>query len=297
MTTSEQQRKAQALRELHSAGKLLVLPNVWDPVGARVLVATGYRAVATASAAISASLGFQDGERIYRSTMLAVVSRIAHAVDVPVTADMESGYGATIGELEETTRALIESGAVGLNIEDSLPEGGALRPIREQAERIGTVRAAAAARGIPLVINARIDTLLEGEASERERQIEETIERAAAYAEAGADCVYPIGPGDEATLNVLRARIASPINVLATPAAAPLETMAAIGINRVSFGPFIFRSCLRKFSDIASALARLEGYECFSRETLTRDEASAYLTPERERGLSPQPANGSPDDD
>jgi len=282
MTADEQRRKARALRDLHAGDRLLVLPNVWDPIGARVLASSGYPAVATASAAISASLGFQDGEKIRRSTMLEVVSRIARAIDVPLTADMESGYASTPAALEETTRALLDSGAVGMNIEDSLTEGESLRPLREQADRIATVRAAAAARGIPLVINARVDTFLAGTKRDRDDLIEETVKRAAAYVEAGADCVYPIGPGDAETLKTLRARISSPINVLAAPGAAPLRTMAAIGINRVSFGPFLFRSCFRKFSDIASALARFEGYDCFASEMWTREETGAYLSSERE---------------
>jgi len=286
MTTHEQRRRADALRALHSGDRPLVLPNVWNPIGARVLEAKGFPAVATASAAISASLGFEDGERLRRSTMIEVVSRIARAIDVPLTADMESGYASTLGQLEETTRALLDSGAVGMNIEDSLTEGEALRPVREQAERIATVRAVATARAIPLVINARIDTFLVFGDSDVEQRIEEAVERATVYAEAGADCVYPIGPGDDQTLAALRARITSPINALATPNAVSLKTMASIGINRVSFGPFIFRSCLRKFADIASALARFEPYDCFGREVMTRTEAAAFLSDEREEPLS-----------
>jgi 2-methylisocitrate lyase-like PEP mutase family enzyme len=274
----KQSRKAQRLLSLHSDDSLLVLPNVWDPIGARVLVAKGYPAVATASAAISSSLGLQDGEVIGRSTMLEVVSRICRAVDTPVTADMESGYAASPGDLKDTTNALLDTGAVGLNIEDSIKEGGALRPIHEQAERIAAVREAALTHNIHLVINARIDTFLSGTFANTEERLEEAVARAAAYGEAGADCVYPIGPGDEGTLRSLRARIALPINALATPGAASLDKMADLGINRVSFGPFIFRSCLKKFADIADALAGSEGYECFSGDMMTRAETAEFLS-------------------
>ena len=160
MTTAEQRRKARTLRNLHSGPAVLVLPNVWDPIGARVLASKGYPAVATASAAVSASLGFEDGEKIRRRTMLEVIHRISRSVAVPVTADMEAGYGASVAELEDSTRGLVDTGAVGMNIEDSLEEGGPLRPADEQAERIATVREAAAARGLDLVINARVDTFL-----------------------------------------------------------------------------------------------------------------------------------------
>lgn len=135
MTTDEQRRKARTLRDLHSGPAVLVLPNVWDPIGARVLASKAYPAVATASAAISASPGFEDGEKIARRTMLEVVRRISRAVPVPVTADMEAGYGATVAELEDTSRGLVDAGAVGMNIEDSLVEGGPLRPVADRGCR------------------------------------------------------------------------------------------------------------------------------------------------------------------
>lgn len=281
MTTAEQRRKARTLRNLHSGPVVLVLPNVWDPIGARVLASKGYPAVATASAAVSASLGFEDGEKITRWTMLEVIHRISRAVAVPVTADMEAGYGVSIAELEDTTEGLVDTGAVGMNIEDSLEEGGALRSADEQAERIAAVREAAAARGLDLVINARVDAFLSDRFDQVEGRIEEAVARAEAYRRAGADCIYPIGPGDVETLTALRSRITLPLNALATPDAAPLVTMAAIGINRVSFGPFIFRSCLRKFADIADALSRSGGYECFGREMMPGSEAAAYLASEQ----------------
>ena len=283
MTTTEQCRKASALRELHSDQSVLVLPNVWDPIGARILASKGYPAVATASAAISSALGFEDGEKVRRQTMLEAVARISRSVAVPVTADMETGYGTSLTELEDTIRGLLDTGAVGLNIEDSLEEGGPLRPVDEQAERIATVRETAAAQGLDLVINARVDAFLSDGFGQAEERIEETVTRAEAYGKAGADCIYPIGPGDAETLTVLRSRITLPLNALATPDAVPLKRMAAIGINRVSFGPFIFRSCLRKFADIAEALSRSAGYECFGRELMTGSEASLYLTSESEQ--------------
>ena len=218
-----------------------------------MLASRGYRAVATASAAVSASPGFEDGEKIARSTMLEIVRRISRAVAVPVTADMEAGYGSSLAEVQDMTRCLVDTGAVGLNLEDSLEEGGALRPMDEQAERIAAMREAAA-EGLDLVINAP----------------------------EGADCIYPIGPGDAETLTVLRSRIILPLNALANPDAAPMGKMAAIGINRVSFGPFIFRSCLRKFEDIADALSRSADYECFGREMMTGSEVAAYLSSNRE---------------
>ena len=132
------------------------------------------------------------------------------------------------------------------------------------------------------MINARVDAFLSDRFDYEEERIEEAVTRAEVYRRAGANCIYPIGPGDAKTLTVLRSRITLPLNALATPDAAPLGTLAAIGINRVSFGPFIFRSCLRKFADIADALSRSAGYECFDREMMTGAEVAAYLTSERE---------------
>ena len=126
MSRKSQKQKAQDFLALHTRGELLILPNIWNPIGARILQAKGYPAVATASAAVSASLGYQDGEKIKRSTLIDLIRRIAASVEIPVTADIESGYGESISELEATISEVIDAGVVGINIEDSLREGGAL---------------------------------------------------------------------------------------------------------------------------------------------------------------------------
>ena len=146
----ERREKAAALLALHTGGTLLVLPNVWDPIGARILQAKGYQAVATASSAVAASLGYEAGERIRRSTLIEIIGRIAGSVDVPVTADIETGYGKTASELEDTIRAVIDSGVVGVNIEDGIEEGGALRSIEDQCARISAVRQIAARHDLHL---------------------------------------------------------------------------------------------------------------------------------------------------
>ena len=254
MSQLSRKNKAEALLALHTNGTLLILPNVWNPIGARILEKKGYPAVATASAAVSASLGYEDGEKIKRSTLIDVIGRIARSVAVPVTADIETGYGASLAELEETARQVIGCGVVGVNLEDSLQQGGALRLVDEQCQRIATMRQVADGSGVPLVINARIDSFISSAFPSKEQAIEEAATRAKAYVAAGANCLYPIGPGDEATVRQLRARITAPINILATPKAAPLSVLRDIGVNRVSFGPFVFRACLRTFSSIADNL-------------------------------------------
>jgi 2-methylisocitrate lyase-like PEP mutase family enzyme len=218
-----------------------VLPNVWNPIGARILESEGYPAVATASAAVSAAMGYADGERIRRSTLLDVLSRISRSVAIPVTADIEAGFGASLEELRETIRLVLEAGVVGVNLEDSLVEGGSRRSIAEQSERLQVTRDVADACGVPLVINARIDGFLM-EGAPRGEALDDATERARAYSAAGADSIYPIGPCDEDTVRALRDRIDHPINILAGSHALPLDVYREIGIERVSFGPFVFRA-------------------------------------------------------
>lgn len=237
--------------------------------------------MATASAAISASLGYQDGEKIKKSTAIDIIDRIARSVNVPVTADIETGYGHSLSELEETAEQVIESGVVGINIEDSLEGGGQLRSVEEQCQRISKLRQVANRYSIHLVINARIDSYVSSSFKSSEEATEEAVKRARAYSHAGADCVYPMGPGDETTTQVLRKRIESPINILAAPTAAPLSVLRSIGVNRVSFGPFIFRSCLHKFEQIAEVLVTTGDYSCFS-DMMSRAEIGAYLQGEYE---------------
>lgn len=273
---STQINKARVLLSLHKQTALLVLPNVWNPIGARVLQAKGYPAVATASAAISASLGYRDGEKLKRSTLIDLTGRIARSVDVPVTADIEAGYGGTIADLAETINEVIDSGVVGVNIEDSFEVEGVLRPVEEQCQRISVARQVADRRGIPLVINARVDSFLSSSFVDHGDATEDALTRARAYAKAGADCIYPIGPGDLETTAVLRAGIELPINILVTPSAAPLKALETIGVNRVSFGPFVFRACLRKFVDIAETLLNQGDSSCFS-DMLSQAETDEYL--------------------
>lgn len=276
MNLRSQRNKADVLLSLHTNRKLLVLPNVWNPIGARILEKKGYPAVATASAAISASLGYQDGEKIKRATALDLIARIARSVDVPVTADIETGYAESLSELETTAQQVVDSGAVGVNIEDGLEWGGGLRTIEDQCQRISAFREFADRCGVRLVINARTDSFVSSSFASKEEAIEEAVKRAEAFSEAGADCFYPIGPGDEATVRLLRERIQTPINILATPTAAPLSMMQAIGVNRVSFGPYLFRSCTRKFADMVDVLLTTGDYSCFS-DMMSRAEIGEYL--------------------
>lgn len=272
-----QSEKAQQLLSLHNNGKILILPNVWNPIGARMLESKGYAAVATASAAIAESLGYSDGEQIKLETMLDMVARIVRSVDIPVTADFEAGYSDTLEGLQENISRLLDTGAVGLNFEDSFDDSAHLRPIPEQVERIKAVREAAERRGIHLVINARADSFFADGFSSDEERIEDVVTRLNAYTKAGADCVYPVGRGDKETLKILRARISAPINVLATAKAASLKDLQGLGINRVSFGPYIFRSLLAKMSAMQDEILNMGDYDIVMNGLWTGSDVKKYL--------------------
>ncbi|MGV9290405.1 isocitrate lyase/PEP mutase family protein [Streptomyces sp. NPDC003719] len=235
--------KAGTFRALHHGrlpGDPLVLPGPWDAASARVLADAGFPALATPSAGVAASLGYEDG-RTPAGEMFAAVARIARSVDVPVSADVEDGYGLAPGELVER---LLAAGAVGCNLEDST--GGVLKDPREHAEWLAGVRAAAGDR---LFVNARIDTFLRG-VTDPDR----TVERAALYVAAGADCVYPIGaPVD--VLPLLRAGVEGSLNVVARPGEGPSPAgLGELGATRVTFGPGLQRRSERVLREIAAGL-------------------------------------------
>ncbi|MFG2553624.1 isocitrate lyase/phosphoenolpyruvate mutase family protein [Streptomyces sp. NPDC048581] len=237
------------LRSLHrrrSPADPLVLPGPWDAASARVFVEAGFPALATPSAGVAACLGYEDGQTP-ADEMFAAVTRIVRAVDVPVSADIEGGYGIAPKELVER---LLETGAVGCNLEDS--EGGVLKEPRGHAEWLAEVRQAAGDR---LVVNARIDTFVR-DGSAPKRAAEQAIERAALYVAAGADCVYPIGaPVD--VLPLLRSGIQGPINVHGTVAGGPSPTeLGELGATRVTFGPQLQRGAAQALREIAADLAK-----------------------------------------
>ncbi|MET7758701.1 isocitrate lyase/phosphoenolpyruvate mutase family protein [Streptomyces sp. NPDC005389] len=237
---------ARVLRALHrdrAAGDPLVLPGPWDAVSARAFEAAGFPALATPSAGIAASLGYEDGATPV-AEMFAAVTRIVRAVSVPVTADLEGGYGLPAPELVERVR---ESGAVGVNLEDTGP-GGRLKDPRAHAEWLAEVRAAA---GPGLLVNARVDAYIRG-ASE---PLEEAIARAHLYAGAGADCVYPIA-APAADLPALRSAFGGlPLNALAAPDGGPsFAELGRLGATRITFGDGLL---LRARDDLAARAARL----------------------------------------
>jgi 2-methylisocitrate lyase-like PEP mutase family enzyme len=225
-----QREKAELLRALHGGRDVLVLANAWDVASARAFARLrGCRAIATTSGGVAAAFGCPDGEQIPAREMLAAVERIARAVELPVTADLEAGYG----DAAATTTAAIDAGAVGMNLEDGAG------PVQEHVERIRAARAAGDRAGVPLVLNARVDVYLRGT-----RVFGDAVARANAYLGAGADCVFVIGVTDGPTIARLAKAVDGPLNVLATGETPPVAELARLGVRRVSVGSGLFRAGL-----------------------------------------------------
>jgi 2-methylisocitrate lyase-like PEP mutase family enzyme len=241
--------KAQKFLELHDAAGILILLNAWDAASARVFAAAGAKAIGTTSMGISASQGLPDVEHIPLERMLESVSRIANAVDVPVNADMESGYGNTIEAVVASITRAAACGIAGINIEDGTPsETSPLVDAGQFADRITAIRVGMTTMGVPLVINARTDVYLRAVGDPEER-LRKTITRANTYVEAGADCVFVPGGLSRETIAELVREIDAPLNVVANPAISSpvvpsVSELADIGVARVSVGSGLMRTAL-----------------------------------------------------
>jgi 2-methylisocitrate lyase-like PEP mutase family enzyme len=235
--------KAEILRKLHQGPKILVLPNAWDAASARIFEEAGFPAIATSSAGIANSLGYPDVEKISREEMIGVVKRIARAVSVPVTADMEAGYGDPVG----TARAVMDAGAVGMNFEDSKADGSLL-DIAAQVQLIEQVRAAS-----DIVLNARTDVYLFAIGDEATR-FDHAVERLNAYRKAGADSLFAPGVRDPETIGRLAKAVNGPLNILATAGAPSTAELERLGVRRVSVGSGPMRAAMGLTQRIAKEL-------------------------------------------
>ena len=234
MTQATQTDLAQAFRRMHDRKQVLLLPNCWDAGSARLFVQRGFAALATTSAGVAWSLGYADGECAPLAEVLAAIARITRVTAVPVTADIETGYGAAPADVMVTVKAVIGAGAVGINIEDGMPGHGPLRDAADAASRVHAARIAANESGVPIVINARVDHWMQHDDANPTARLADAIKRAKAYLAAGADCIYPIGLGDPATLRALVEAIDAPVNVAAGPDMPDLHELETIGVARVS---------------------------------------------------------------
>ncbi|HEV2298405.1 MAG TPA: isocitrate lyase/phosphoenolpyruvate mutase family protein [Candidatus Acidoferrales bacterium] len=254
MPSISQAEKAQSLLSLHRGPRILVLPNAWDVASARIFEDAGFPAIATTSSGVANSLGYADGQHISRNEMLEVVERIARAVSVPVTADMEGGYGTTIDAMAETARGVIAAGAVGLNLEDSLEEGSAkLVEIPLQKEKIAAIVEVGKKMGVPLVVNARTDIYLESIGAPSER-LDLTVERLNAYRDAGASSLFAPGVKDTETIAALVRAVHGPLNILATTDTPPVRELEKLGVARLTVGGGPMRATMGLVSRIAKQL-------------------------------------------
>jgi 2-methylisocitrate lyase-like PEP mutase family enzyme len=255
VAAESQQSAAQWLRAMHGGPRPLILPNVWDPVSAREFADAGFAALATSSSAVAASLGYRDGETPGEH-MLCAVARIATSVIVPVTADVEAGYGLPPGEV---VGRLIAAGIAGCNLEDSDPATRQLSDPDRQAEFLAAVRAEA---GQELVINARVDVFvreparssLAGSGLAVAAAVDEAVARARRYLAAGADCVYPIIAPAEVLAELVR-RIPGPVNAMFVPGGPTLAELAGLGVARITFGGGLHARMAKALGAVARDLA------------------------------------------
>jgi 2-methylisocitrate lyase-like PEP mutase family enzyme len=270
MLRMTQQEKAKQFLALHTRPKILVLPNAWDVPTARIFEIAGFPAIASTSAGIANSLGYPDVERISRDEMLEVVARIARAVAVPVTADVEAGYGDPVA----TAKAVVAAGAVGMNLEDAVgPAGDTLVEISKQVAILREIRAL----GLPLVVNARTDIYLAGIGDPASR-FARAVERLNAYREAGADCLFAPGVRDAATIAALAREVRGPLNILGVADTPSTPELQRLGVARVSVGSGPARAALGLVRRIANELREHGTYKTMLEGQLPYAEVNQMLS-------------------
>ncbi|HVA15386.1 MAG TPA: isocitrate lyase/phosphoenolpyruvate mutase family protein [Stellaceae bacterium] len=272
MAKDDRARRAQAFRDWHRAPPVLLLPNGWDIMSARVFEAAGYRALATTSAGLAWALGFPDGEKAPWPEIVDATARIVAAVKIPVTADIEAGYGETPDDVGQHVAEIAKAGAVGINLEDGaarLP--GGIRAIEDAAARIRAARQAAAAAGLDLVINARTDVYLHG-TGDADARLDEAVRRGKAYLAAGADCIYPFGLTDLPTIAALTRTLGAPVNIVGRAGTPPLVALESAGVARVSIASGATLAIMSELQRLATEL-RAKGDFGMLEHRMTRAQA------------------------
>jgi 2-methylisocitrate lyase-like PEP mutase family enzyme len=281
MVSSIQKEKAELFLKYHHDREILVLLNSWDIGSSKLIEASGYKAIATTSMGIAASLGYPDCQVIQLSEMIGVITGIVNAVQVPVTVDIEAGYGNNLNEIIDSVRKIIATGIVGINIEDSIELSPVLVDEMEFCERISAIRALSDSLGFHLVINARTDSFYTTAGSQREK-LSESIKRGNKYREAGADCIFVQPVWDKETISTLVREINAPVNILANPgigAGLPpsVRELQDLGVARLSMGSSLMKATLALIKKVADELSEKGTYNVLS-DSLTPlpDAALAY---------------------
>ncbi|MFI9724295.1 isocitrate lyase/phosphoenolpyruvate mutase family protein [Streptomyces sp. NPDC052396] len=270
--TSTQTDRARLFHSLHTPTHPLALANAWDVASALVIEAAGAPAIATTSAGVAWSLGSPDGDTLARDQALNLISRITTAVSVPVTADIEGGYGQDAAGVAETVAGVLEAGAVGVNIEDGN------RPPAELAARLTAARGVAERAGVRLFLNARTDTYRLGLGDPATR-FKETLERARVYVDAGADGIFVPGVTDSATITALAADISVPLNIMAGPGAPDVAGLGALGVARVSLGAGVARAAFAAARRAAQELYGTGGYHSLADGIPSAELNGLFSTP------------------
>jgi 2-methylisocitrate lyase-like PEP mutase family enzyme len=281
MNVQAQALKAEQLRKLHRGPRMLVLPNAWDVISARIIEELGFPAIATTSAGIAATLGYPDGQKISREEMLGVVARIAKAVHVPVTADVEAGYGVTIDDMTQTVKAVVAAGAVGMNLEDvTASDEDSQVDLALQVEKIRAIRRATESLGVPLVLNARTDIYLIP-IGPVETRFDRTVERLRVYREAGADCLFAPGLKDPDTIAKLVRAVNGPLNILLMPGMPTLRELENMGVARASAGSGVMRATLGLTRRIAKEMLEAGTYASMLEGAVPFAEVNELLAREK----------------
>ena len=261
MPDGVQVARAHAFRQMHRSSPALLLPNAWDAVSARLFEEAGFRAVATTSGGLAWSLGYADGEGAPWSEVVAATRRIVRVVHVPVSADIESGFGRTASDVFSNVAEMIAAGVVGINIEDSaLQVKGALRSVEDAAERVRAARRAADEAGVPIVINARTDVFHLNVGNESDRPAE-ALRRAKAYHDAGADCIFLFGHPELSVVAELARALEVPVNIVGRPGMPNMSELEKLGIARVSTAGGVAMASLGTVSEIARGLFETRGFD------------------------------------
>ena len=276
LNVSAQADKARALSKLHEPGKPLVLVNVWDALSARIVESLGYPAIATSSASVAWARGYADGEKLPMDQALEATRTIARSVHVPVTADLEAGYGPLAADAAKAARGAIAAGAVGLNFED-VNSSGEFFDRATQAKRIEAIVDVGAQANVPLVINARTDAFLAGLGTDDAWRLRESIDRGNAYLDAGAECVFVPGVDDEALIEKLIAGIRGKVSLLAGFGSPSVDRLAALGVSRISVGSSSAGVAYAKFRSLATDIRDHHRFDELG-DRMNYSEANALFT-------------------
>ncbi len=270
--------KEEKFYQLHHNGKLLILPNIWDPMGAILLQDLGYPAVATASSSLALSNGYPDGEKLPFEELLSSLRKIVKSVSIPVTADVESGYaGSDLKLLRENIKKLIGTGIAGINFEDSIHGQPGMIPVKEQAEKIRLIRKTAEEEGSRLFINERVDVYIKGDALNDDEKLAEAIKRGKVYKESGADALYPIILRDQHHIDVLVQEVGLPLNLTLIPGIPDFDTLKKLGVARLSLASGFFKLAVTSMKNAAEKLLKYQGMELITDGLISSDYLSGLV--------------------